>query len=48
MSTDIRHSKAQISKIIQTVASFGSWLAKFGKKALQILQFLWLETIYLD
>ena len=34
MSTDIRRSQAQISKIIQSVGSFGSWLAKFGKKAL--------------
>ena len=33
MSTDIKFSKAQISKIIQSGGSFGSWLAKWGKKA---------------
>ena len=33
MSTDIKLSKAQISKIIQLSLSFGSWLANFGKKA---------------
>ena len=34
MSTNIKLSKAQISKIIQADGSFGSWLAKLGKKAL--------------
>ena len=34
MSTDIKLSKAQISKIIQSGESFGSWLANLGKKAL--------------
>ena len=34
MSTDIKLSKAQISKIIQSGGSFGSWLANLGKKAL--------------
>ena len=34
MSTDIKLSKAQISKIIQGTGSFGSWLAHLGKKAL--------------
>ena len=34
MSTDIKLSKAQISKIIQSGRSFGSWLANLGRKAL--------------
>ena len=34
MSTDIKLSKAQISKIIQSDGSFGSWLGNLGKKAL--------------
>ena len=34
MSTDIKLSKAQISKIIQSRGSFGSWLGKLGKKVL--------------
>ena len=34
MSTDIKLSKAQISKIIQSGESFGSWLDNLGKKAL--------------
>ena len=34
MSTDIKLSKAQISKIIKTGGSFGSWLGSLGKKAL--------------
>ena len=34
MSTNIKLSKAQISKIIQSGRSFGSWLANLGKKAL--------------
>ena len=34
MSTDIKLRKAQISKIIQSSGSFGSWLANLGKKAL--------------
>ena len=32
MSTDIKLSKAQISKIIESGGSFGSWLASLGKK----------------
>ena len=32
MATDIKLSKAQISEIIQSVGSFGSWLANLGKK----------------
>ena len=34
MSTDIKLSKAQISKIIQSGGSFRSWLANLGKKSL--------------
>ena len=34
ISTDIKLSKAQISKIIQLGRSFGSWLGNLGKKAL--------------
>ena len=34
MSTNIKLSKAQISKIIQSGGSFGSWLGNVGKKAL--------------
>ena len=34
MSTDIKFSKTQISKIIQSGGSFGSWLDNTGKKAL--------------
>ena len=33
ISTDIKLSKAQISTIIHSGGSFGSWLANFGKKA---------------
>ena len=33
MSLDIKPSKTQISKIIQSGASFGSWLANLGKKS---------------
>ena len=40
MSTDIELSKAQISKIIQSGGSFGSWLGSSGQKAQQILLFL--------
>ena len=32
MSTDIKLSKAQIPKIIQSGGSFGSWLANISKK----------------
>ena len=34
MSTDLKYRKAQISKIIQSGGSFGSWLANLGKKSL--------------
>ena len=33
-STDIKFSKAQISKMIQSGGSFGSWLSTLSKKAL--------------
>ena len=35
MSTDIKLTKAQISKIIQSGGSFCSWLSNLGKKALR-------------
>ena len=35
MSTDIKLSKAHISKIIQSGGSFGSWFGNLGKKALK-------------
>ena len=34
MSRDTRLSKTEISKIIQTSGSFGSWLGNLGKTAL--------------
>ena len=34
MSTDIKLSKAQISKIIQSVGFFAYWLGNLGKKTL--------------
>ena len=40
MSTDIKLSKAQISKTIQLGGSFGSWLGNLGKKALTNIAFL--------
>ena len=39
MSTDTKLSKAQISKIIQSGGSFGSWLGNLGKKALTNIVF---------
>ena len=33
MSTDIKLSKSQISKIIESGGSFGSWIGNLGKKA---------------
>ena len=35
MSTDIKLSKAQISKIIQSDGFFGSWLGNLEKEALK-------------
>ena len=34
MTTDIKLSKTQVSEIIQSGVSFGSWLGNSGKKAL--------------
>ena len=34
MSNDIKLNKSQISKIIQSGGSFGSWLGNLGEKAL--------------
>ena len=34
ISTDLKHSKAQISKIIESIGSFGSWLWNLEKNAL--------------
>ena len=34
MSTDVKLSKIQISKLIQSNGSFGSWLGNLGNKAL--------------
>ena len=34
MSTDVKLNKAQISKIIQSGGSFGSWLGNLGKEIL--------------
>ena len=39
MSADIKLSKVQISKIIQSCGSFGSWLGNIGKKALTNIGF---------
>ena len=47
MSTDIKLSKAQISKIIQSGGSFASWLANLGKKALTNVA-IPQKIIYLD
>ena len=35
MSTDVQLSEVQISKIIQSCGSFGSWLANLGKNPLK-------------
>ena len=40
MSTDIKLSKDQLSKIIQSSGSFASCLGNLGKKALKMLLFL--------
>ena len=34
ISTDLKLSKAQISKIIESIGSFGSWLGNLEKNAL--------------
>ena len=46
MSTNIKLSKAQLSKIIQSTGILGSWLCNLGKKTLTNMLFLKLETIY--
>ena len=48
MATDIKLSKAQISKIIESGGSFGSWLADLGRKALNKVAIPLAATIYLD
>ena len=40
MSTDVKLSKAQISKIIQSRGSFASWLGNLGNKALTNIDIL--------
>ena len=34
MSTDIKLSKSQLSKIVQSGGSFGAWLSDLGKQVL--------------
>ena len=46
MSTNLKLSKAQLSKTIQSTGIFGSWLCNLGKKTLTNMLFLTLETIY--
>ena len=41
MSTDAKLIKAQISKIIQSGGSVGSWLGNLGKKALTNIVIPW-------
>ena len=48
ISTDIKLSNAQISKIIQSGGSFGSWLANLGKKSLSNVVIPLAKIIYLD
>ena len=48
MSTGVKLSKAQISKIIQSGGSFGSWLGNLGKEALTNIVIPLVRTIYLD
>ena len=47
MSTDIKFSEAQISKIIQSSGSFDSCLGNLGKVPLTIIVFLYQKTIFL-
>ena len=47
MSTDIKLNKAQISKIIQSGESFGSWLGNLGKKPLTNIAIPSAREIYL-
>ena len=48
MSTGVKLSKAQISKIIQSGGSFGSWLGNLGKEALTNIVIPLVRTTYLD
>ena len=48
ISTDIKLSNAQISKIIQSGGSLGSWLANLGKKSLSNVVIPLAKIIYLD
>ena len=41
MPTDIKLSKAQLSKIIQSGESFSSWLGNLGKKILANIAIPW-------
>ena len=41
MSTDAKLSEAQISKMIQSGGSVGSWLGNLGKKALATIAIPW-------
>ena len=41
MPTDIKLSKAQLSKIIQSGESFSSWLGNLGKKTLANIAIPW-------
>ena len=45
VSTDIKFSKTQISKIIQIGQFFGSWLTNLGKKALRNIDISLARTI---
>ena len=47
MSTDRKVSIAQVSKTIQSVGSFASWLGKLDKKALTNVANLLVDIIYL-
>ena len=50
MPTDIKLSKVQISKVVQSSWSFGSWLSNLGKKALTniAIPFEIIYPFYLD
>ena len=48
VSTDIKLSKAQISKIIESGGCFGSWLGNLGKKALTNIAVPSAKINYLD
>ena len=48
MSTNIKLSKAQIFKIIQSSGSFGSWLDIVGKKRIMKYGVLLAKDVYLN